>query len=126
MRPVLQLHRGWPAGGRAGIRLINSGVGPAVVVDSVLTVDGEVIGAWHESSVDRVRECLSVSPSAVTFSPGEVLATDYEQYLLSVASYDPQNHAEVEGLINRRLTLKIRYESLYGGENYTALLCPVH
>ncbi|MFF0000854.1 hypothetical protein [Streptomyces avermitilis] len=125
VRPVLQLHRGWPTGGRAGIRLINSGLGPAVIVDSTLTVDDEVIGVWDAPSIDRVRDRLSVHPSAVTFNRGEVIATDYEQYLLSVASYDPQSHAEVEDLINRRLTLKIHYESLYGGENYTAVLRPI-
>ncbi|MFF4948219.1 hypothetical protein [Streptomyces chattanoogensis] len=125
VRPILQLHRSWHAGGRAGIRLINSGLGPAVIVDSTLTVDDEVIGAWNKLSVDRVRDRLSVRPSAVTFSQGEVIAIDYEQYLLSVASYDPQNHDEVEDLINRRLTLKIRYESLYGGEGYTTVLRPM-
>ncbi|MEV5147567.1 hypothetical protein AB0L14_25005 [Streptomyces sp. NPDC052727] len=119
VRPMLQLHRGWPPGGRAGIRLINSGLGPAVIVGSTLTVDDEVLGAWNAPSVDHVRDRLSVRPSAVTFNQGEVIATDYEQYLLSVASYDPQNHAEVEDLINRRLTLKIHYESLYGGENFS-------
>jgi hypothetical protein len=125
VRPILQLHRGWPVGGRAGIRLINSGLGPAVIVGSTLTIDGEVIGAWSAPSVDRVRECLTVRPSAVTFNEPEVIATDYEQYLLSVPNYDPQNHAEVEDLISRRLTLTIRYESLYGGENYTAVLHPI-
>ncbi|RNG28791.1 hypothetical protein [Streptomyces botrytidirepellens] len=125
VRPMLQLHRGWPTGGRAGIRLTNSGLGPAVIVDSTLTVDDEVIGAWNAPSVDHVRDHLSVRPSAVTFNCGEVIATDYEQYLLSVASYDPQDHAEVEDLINRRLILKIRYESLYGGEDYAAVLHPI-
>ncbi|MEU7555772.1 hypothetical protein AB0B01_26160 [Streptomyces sp. NPDC044571] len=125
VRPILQLHRGWPKGGRAGIRLVNSGLGPAVIVDSTLAVDGEVIGSWNAPGVDRVRARLSVRPSAVTFNEGEVIATDYEQYLLGVADYDPQLHAEVEDLINRRLTLKIRYESLYGGEGYTAVLRPV-
>ncbi|MFI1499896.1 hypothetical protein [Streptomyces platensis] len=42
------------------------------------------------------------------------IATDYEQYLLSIASYGPRNGAEVEELINRQLTLQVRYESLYG------------
>ncbi|MFJ8085422.1 hypothetical protein ACIQ6Y_33180 [Streptomyces sp. NPDC096205] len=42
-----------------------------------------------------------------------------------MASYDPQNHAEIEDLVNRRLTLMIRYESLYGGENYTVVLGPI-
>ncbi|MEU0945467.1 hypothetical protein ABZ379_22145 [Streptomyces canus] len=125
VRPVLQLHRGWPVGGRAGIRLVNSGLGPAIIVESTLTVDDEVIGAWDALTVDRVRDRLSVRPSAVTFNRGEVIATDYEQYLLSVASYDPQDHAEVENLINRRLTLTVHYESLYGGENHTAVLRPI-
>ncbi|WP_369394676.1 hypothetical protein AB5J72_49615 [Streptomyces sp. CG1] len=125
VRPILQLHRGWPAGGRAGIRLINSGLGPAVIVESTLTVDDEVIGPWDRLSADRVRDRLSVRPSAVTFSQEEVIAIDYEQYLLSVANYDPQNDAEVKDLINRRLTLKIRYESLYGGEDYTVVLRPM-
>ncbi|WP_242705204.1 MULTISPECIES: hypothetical protein [Streptomyces] len=61
----------------------------------------------------------------MTLNEHEVIATDSEQYLLSVPSYDPQNHAELEDLINRRLTLKIRYESLYSGENYTAVLRPI-
>lgn len=126
VRPILQLHRSWHAGGRAGIRLINSGLGPAVIVDSTLAVDDEVIGVWNKPSVDRVRDRLSVRPSAVTFNQGEVIATDYEEYLLSVASYDPQHHADVADLINRRLTLTIRYESLYGGEDYTAVLHPMH
>ncbi|MGC0335277.1 hypothetical protein [Streptomyces sp. SLBN-8D4] len=125
VRPVLQLHRGWPVGGRAGIRLVNSGLGPAIIVETTLTVDDEVIGAWDAPSADRVRDRLSVRPSAVTFNRGEVIATDYERYLLSVASYDPQDHTEVENLINRRLTLTIHYESLYGGENYTAVLRPI-
>ncbi|MET9958617.1 hypothetical protein ABZ128_05925 [Streptomyces sp. NPDC006326] len=125
VRPILQLHRGWPEGGRAGIRLINSGLGPAVIVGSTLAVDDEVIGVWNALGVDRVRERLPVRPSAVTFNQGEVIATDYEQYLLGVADFDPQRHAEVEELINRRLTLTIRYESLYGGEGYTAVLRPI-
>lgn len=51
-------------------------------------------------------------------------ATDYEQCLLSVASYDPHIHTEVEDLIDRRLTLEIRYESLYGEEDYAVVLRP--
>jgi hypothetical protein len=124
VRPVLQLHKGWPLGGKAGIRLINSGLGPAVIVGSTLTVDGEAIGKWNEDSVNSLRERLAVRPSAVTFNDGEVIATDYEQYLLSVASYDQQRHSEIEDLINRRLTLRIRYESLYGGENFQVVLAP--
>ncbi|MEU4212294.1 hypothetical protein AB0F13_20230 [Streptomyces sp. NPDC026206] len=124
VRPILQLHRGFPPGGRAGLRLINSGLGPAVVVGTTLTVDGEAIGSWNEPDVDSLRERLAVRPSAVTFNDREVVANGYEQYLLSVTGYDPQSHAELEDLINRRLTLEIRYESLYGGEGYRVVLLP--
>ncbi|MEU7147832.1 hypothetical protein AB0B15_07315 [Streptomyces sp. NPDC045456] len=122
VRPVLQLRHSWYEGRTAGIRLVNSGLGPAVVVDSTLTVDGTVIGAWDKPNADRVREHLSVRPHAVTFDHGQVIATDFDQYLLSVAGFDRNEHAEVEDLITRRLTLTIRYESLYGGENYTTVL----
>lgn len=58
-------------------------------------------------------------------STREVITTDYEQYLLSVASYDKQTHAEVENLINRRRTLdEFRYESLSGGGGYRVVLGP--
>jgi alpha-D-ribose 1-methylphosphonate 5-triphosphate diphosphatase PhnM len=58
-------------------------------------------------------------------STREVIATDHEQHLLSVASYDKQTRAEVENLINRRRTLdEIRYESLSGGGGYRVVLGP--
>jgi hypothetical protein len=124
VRPLLQLHRGWPSGGRGGLRLINSGLGPAVIVGTTLTVDDEEVGAWNRLNVDRVRESLAARPSAVTFSETEVIATDYEEYLLSVPSYDKQEHAEIADLVNRRLSLEIRYESLYGGEDFRVVLGP--
>ncbi|MFD9903670.1 universal stress protein [Streptomyces sp. NPDC059063] len=83
-------------------------LGPPIVVDSALVVDDAVIGGW-----DRGHR-----------RPGAVIATGYEQYVLGVTDYDPKNHAEFLDLINRRLTLTIRYESLCEGENYTTTLRP--
>lgn len=110
VRPMLQLSRSWHVRGRAGLHLVNVGLGPALIVKCTLTVDGNKIGSWQESSVNRMRDNLSVRPSAVTFNDGMVIATDYDQYLLSVASYDPHTHAEFVHLIDRRLSLKIHYE----------------
>ncbi|MET7933804.1 hypothetical protein [Streptomyces sp. NPDC005322] len=124
VRPILQLHWGFPQGRRAGVRLINAGLGPAVIVSSTLVVDDEVIGVWNKVNVDRIRDDLSIRPSAVTFSETDVLAVGYEEYLLSVANYEPQAHAEFKELISRRLSLVIRYESLYGGEDYQVTLSP--
>lgn len=124
VRPILQLQRTMSEGHKAGIRLINSGLGPAVIVGSTLTVDGEVVGAWNKAGADRARDGLAVWPYAVTFLETQSIATDYEEFLLSVDPYDPQAHAEFLDLITRRLHLEIRYESLYGGENYRATLRP--
>lgn len=124
VRPILQLQRGMSVGQKAGIRLINAGLGPAVVVGTTLTVDGEVVGAWNKAGADRARDGLAVWPYARTFTETQTIATGYEEFLLSVDPYDPQAHAEFLDLITRRLHLEIRYESLYGGENYRVTLRP--
>ncbi|PAZ14073.1 hypothetical protein CLM62_21755 [Streptomyces sp. SA15] len=124
VRPILQLQRRMSKGQKAGIRLINAGLGPAVILSTSLTVDGEVIGVWNKAGADRAREGLVVRPYAVTFSESQTIATDYEDFLLSVDPYEPQAHAEFIDLITRRLHLEIRYESLYGGENYHVTLRP--
>jgi hypothetical protein len=124
VRPILQISRSWHVGSRARLHLVNVGLGPALIVECTLTVDGNWVGSWQEASVNRMRDSLSVRPSAVTFNDGAVIATNYDQYLLSVPSYDPHTHAEFMQLINSRLSLKIRYESLYGGENYEVSFSP--
>lgn len=124
VRPILQLQRGMSVGQKAGIRLINAGLGPAVVIGTTLTVDGEVVGAWNKAGADRARDGLAVWPYAMTFTETQTIATGYEEFLLSVDPYDPQAHAEFLDLITRRLHLEIRYESLYGGENYRVTLRP--
>jgi hypothetical protein len=41
--------------------------------------------------------------------------------LLSVDPYDRSEHREFRQLIEGRLRLEIRYESIYGGEGFTAV-----
>jgi hypothetical protein len=48
------------------------------------------------------------------------LDTGYEQFLLSVDPYDPSLHTEFRDLIERHLQLEIQYDSIYGGERFTA------
>ena len=124
VRPILQLHHGWPPGGTAGVRLTNVGLGPAVVTRTVLSLDGQVIGAWNRRDVDALRDGLPVRPDAVTFGEREVIPTAHAQYLLSVDGYDPRAHAGLRELVEHRLTLEVRYESLYGGEDFDVTLRP--
>jgi hypothetical protein len=119
VRPFLDLRAGFPQGRTAGLRLINSGLGPAVITGTVLTVDGEPLGEFGAESVDRLRGKLSVRPAAVTFH-NIILAADYDEFLLSIEPFDRGEHAEFADLLRHRLGLEIRYESLYGGEGYVA------
>lgn len=124
VRPMLELGRRTSKGRKTGIRLVNTGLGPAVVVSTTLAVDGEVIGEWNRASANRVRDGLAERPDAVTFGGRASIPTDYEEFLLSVDAYEPHAHGDFVDLVTRRLTLEIRYESLYGGENYHVTLRP--
>ena len=60
---------------------------------------------------------LSIRPAAVTFRK-TILATGYDQFLLSVEPCDRTEHAEFADLVKYRLGMEIHYESLCGGEDY--------
>ena len=119
VRPFLELRVGLSQGRTAGLQLINAGLGPAVITRTVLTLDGQPLGEFGEASVNVLRNKLSVRPAVVTFRR-TILAADYDQFLLSVDSFDRTEHAEFADLLRHRLGLEIHYESLYGGEGYQA------
>ena len=119
VRPFLELRVGLSQGRRAGLQLINAGLGPAAITRTVLTLDGEPLGEFSEASVNVLRSKLSVRPAAVTFRR-TILAADYDQFLLSIDPFDRTEHAEFADLVRYRLGMEIHYESLYGGEGYKA------
>jgi hypothetical protein len=120
VRPLLGLTTAFPVGGTAGLRLTNSGLGPARIIGSQMTLaDEDIIGEFDRPHVDALRDRLAVRPHAATLGGQPFLDTDYQQFLLSVDPYDPSEHREFRHLIERRLRLEIRYESVYGGEGFT-------
>ena len=121
VRPLLGLTTAFPVGGTAGLRLTNSGLGPARIIGSQLAVAGVVyedIGEFDRPHVDALRDRLAVRPHAATLGGQPFLDTDYQQFLLSVDPYDPSEHREFRQLIEGRLRLEIQYESIYGGEGF--------
>jgi hypothetical protein len=125
VQPLLEVRPSFHPGRTAGIQLVNAGLGPAVITDSVLRLRGERLGPWNEATVNQVREMLSpLWPSAVTFSSGSILATDYDRYLLYVEDYDPDHHAALIDLIRCRLGVEFSYRSIYGGQTWTAEWTP--
>jgi len=128
VRPLLGLTTTFPVGATAGLRLTNSGLGPAKIVSSQLTYNGEEFGEFDKPRVDEFRHRLTKRyrltgrPHATTLGGQPFLDTDYQQFLFSVDPYDPSEHGEFRRLFEEgRLRLEIRYESIYGGEGFTVV-----
>jgi hypothetical protein len=120
VRPILQIRKEFPAGERGGLRVTNVGLGPAAITRTELWLDGVLVGGTDRAGVDRVRENLpGPRPWAVNIGAGAYLATDYDQYLLSVGSYEPDRHEAFVDLVRHRLRIRITYDSLYGGESFS-------
>jgi hypothetical protein len=121
VRPLLGFTTTFPVGATAGLRLSNSGLGPARITNSQLIFDGNLLGEFSRTYVDDLRSRLDVRPHATTLGRQPFLDTDYQQFLLSVDPYDPSQHREFRELIEGRLRLEIQYESIYGGEGFTVV-----
>jgi hypothetical protein len=121
VQPLLGLSTTFPVDATAGLRLTNSGLGPARIIGSQLTVADEHIGEFDRPHVDELRGRLDVRPHATTLGGRPFLETDYRQFLLSVDSYDSSEHRSFRQLIEGRLHLEIQYESIYGGKRFTVV-----
>jgi hypothetical protein len=126
VQPVLGFRTTYSAKGTSGLLLINSGLGPARIIESKLTYDGVQFGPFNESNVNKFRSYLkahdpqSVRPNATTLGGQLVLDTDYQQFLLRIGPCDPSELAKFRQVIEG-LKLEIWYESIYGGEGFTAV-----
>jgi hypothetical protein len=118
VRPLLELTITFPVGATAGLRLSNSGLGPAKITSSQLMFGDEQLGDFSRHHVDKLRDRLAVPSHAISLGGQPFLDTDYEQFLLWVDSYDPEQHREFREVILSRLQLKIQYDSVYGGEGF--------
>jgi len=81
VRPLLGLTTTFPVGATAGLRLTNSGLGPARIISSQLTFGGEQFGEFNKPNVDELRRRLAVRPHAATLGGQPFLDTDYQQFL---------------------------------------------
>ena len=122
VRPLLRLRLSLRTGQTAGIRLTNSGLGPALITKAMVWLDGKSIGPYSEDTSNVIRGDQRPRPSATTLTPGDVLATDYDQYILAVADFDlaVDWHAAFTNLVRERLVLEIHYTSLYEERSWTA------
>jgi hypothetical protein len=106
------------------VGLTNAGLGPAKITDSKLILDDEVLGDLSRSIVDELRDRLSLPVATTTLSDRAFLEAGYEEFLLSVESYDEAQHREFCEWVESRLRIVIHYESIYGGDPDVSPLLP--
>jgi hypothetical protein len=111
-------------GAISGLGLTNSGLGPAKITDSKLVIDGVEQGDFSRSTVDKLVDPLSFPVDTGTLDSQPFLETSYERFLLSVDPYDVVQHREFYELIESRLRIEVQYDSIYGGEQFTAVYPP--
>lgn len=124
VRPVLQFGSTFRKGETVGLGLRNVGLGPAIMDESSVWVDGQHVGAFNRETIDRIRGSERPRPSASTaFDRGAMIAADFDGLLLRVDDYDPTRrwHADFADLIEARIVIKFTYSSLYGGEEFVAM-----
>jgi len=120
VRPLLGLTTTFVVGTTAGLRLTNSGLGPARIIRSQLRFGDEQLGEFNQPTVDKFRHRLvqdrlvTARPHAATLGGQPFLDTDYQEFLLSVDRYEPSEHGRFARLIQEQLRLEIQYESIYG------------
>jgi len=119
VQPLLVLVGRFAIGARSGLWLTNSGLGPAKVTASKVRLDGVELGDFSMSTIDKLGP-LSVPIDGMIDLDGQpFLETGFQEFLLSVASYDELQHREFYELIESRLRVEIHYDSIYG-EQFTA------
>ncbi|MCO5973854.1 hypothetical protein [Actinoallomurus soli] len=125
VRPLLQLRRLREYGGpEAGLKITNVGLGPAVITRSIVVLDGRAIGPWDLETVRSFTNGLPEKPHINTLTDGAVLAAGYGSYLIHLDSYDRKEHEWFWALLTKRLEIAFYYQSIYGDEDYLAVVRP--
>jgi hypothetical protein len=118
VQPILSLWGKISTGATSGLGLRNSGLGPAKITGSKLILDGVERGDLSKSTVEKLCDSLSFPVATTTLGGQSFLETGFDEFLLSVESYDEDQHREFHEFIMSRLRIEIQYNSIYGGEKF--------
>jgi hypothetical protein len=118
VRPVLQLVRVY-GDRRTGLKIRNVGLGPAVIVSTAVRLDGNPVGSWDRETFTRLVGANKPVPALSSLYDKAVIPAGDEQFLMYIDPFSRKRHSWFWQLLAHRLDLEVRYESLYGGENFT-------
>ncbi|MGW2044276.1 hypothetical protein ACWCPF_03705 [Streptomyces sp. NPDC001858] len=118
LRPILQIRRiRNRLAGHTGFQVVNAGLGPAVVTDTVVRWDGVVVGQWDRGAWnlmfdddDRIQK--------YSLRRGSVVLVGQDTFLVRFDSDDPDSLGRFHDRIRNRVVIDIHYESVYGGEGF--------
>jgi hypothetical protein len=122
VRPLLEISYRRDAGW-AGIHLVNYGLGPAVVENTVLAVDGSIKGKWETADIEKILPDHHILwPVVTSLRDGRVIGVGYDSPLYGLKDYDSfEGDRGFWRLICDRVYLEIHYRSLYG-ERFVATI----
>jgi hypothetical protein len=114
VRPLLEISYRKDAGW-AGIHLVNYGLGPAVIENTVLAVDGSTKGKWETADIEQILpDHHTLWPVVTSLRDGRVIGVNYDRPLYGLKDYDSFKDDRFWRLILDRVYLEIHYRSLYG------------
>ena len=128
VRPVLQLS--WSNPGQStsnptptvGLMLKNVGLGPAIVYETRVFVDGRHIGRYNRENANRIANDLKKetgisSISKDTFGDGDfVIEVNYLRFIFSIQEFKEDQRLGFVNFLLNRLSIIFYYRSLYGEE----------
>jgi hypothetical protein len=126
VKPVLQLVRIKTHGNSwAGLWLTNAGLGPAVIVDTSVELDGKIVGKWNRETFGLlVNPSSSPIPHFRSLLNDAVVPAGGDLRLIFINDFDEERDGWFWNLIASRLGFEIRYESIYGGEGLGEAIQP--
>jgi hypothetical protein len=125
MRPALQINHVKMHGDlRTGLKVRNVGLGPAVIVSTAVWLDGNPVGSWDRGVFELLAGANRPVPSFGSLYNKSILPAGDERYLLFIEPFRKRRQSWFWELVAYRLALEVKYESLYGGENFIELKSP--
>lgn len=120
VRPVLELT--WSSGKpTVGLMLKNVGLGPAIIYETRLFVDGQYIGKFNRENVNKVADdltreiCHPISKS--TFGNNErVIEINFSRFIFFIENSNNEQREIFLDFLKNRFSVIFLYRSLYGEE----------
>jgi hypothetical protein len=104
VRPLLKLRRVKNYGNNeTGVQIINAGLGPAIIMNSTVSLDGSAIGQWDLQTYHAIVADLPRKPHISSAFTGTTLLAGHTGFLLHLDDFTEDEHGWFWDLIAQRL-----------------------